>query len=329
MTELITYLRTHSIPYEENVELKKRTWIHRGGIASLWITPASCNQLQAICTELYRRDIAFQIIGHTSNLYFCNNVNPQMIISTAKLTRYTFQPEIIECECGVSVKSLAKEAVEKGFSGLEGLVDLPGTIGAAVCNNSGCYGSEVSALLHHADFLQKDGQVLTLSYKDLAYGERSSAIKRKEIQGVILKAYFAIRKSQDVNQVRATAEKNHIHRITYQERPAQTLGSIFPKNVVTAFEKNLPLHTKIPVILLNKLFYRHWISYFTRQQQKRNIICLLNGLWDIRNYISPKNFNCFIWKDDQADEAFIRYRVFVQKTAKSNEIEIETIDKIQ
>lgn len=329
MTDIIAYLQTHAIAYEENVELRKHTWIHRGGVARLWITPESCDQLQTIGTELYRHSIKFQVIGHSSNLYFDNNFNPPVIISTAKLTRFLFRSDMIECECGVSVKSLAKEAVEQGISGFEGLVDLPGTIAAAVCNNSGCYGCDVSSLLHHVEFLQENGQVVSLSHNDLCYAERTSALKRKQIRGIILKVYLNIHKSSDAAQIRTTAQKNHLQRITYQERPAQTLGSIFPKNVMTAFEKNLPLHTKIPIILLNKLFKLHCISYFTRQQQKRNIICLLNGLWDIRDYISKKNFNCFIWKDDKADEAFLRYRSFVQNTAKDNQIEIETINRIE
>ena len=46
--EILTYCKTHQIPFEENVDLKKRTWIHRGRITKLWITLDSCEQVQVL-----------------------------------------------------------------------------------------------------------------------------------------------------------------------------------------------------------------------------------------------------------------------------------------
>ena len=72
---LTKYLDLHSIQYETNVSLKKRTWIHRGGIAELFITPVNAEELEIVVSFLYSQSIRFQLIGHTSNLYILNSCN--------------------------------------------------------------------------------------------------------------------------------------------------------------------------------------------------------------------------------------------------------------
>ena len=58
--ELLTkYLDTQKIQYETHVDLKKRTWIHRGGIAGIYISPASADELETSVSFLYSEDISF------------------------------------------------------------------------------------------------------------------------------------------------------------------------------------------------------------------------------------------------------------------------------
>ena len=322
---IVTYLDSERIPYETNVDLKKRTWIHRGGIAHLWITPTSTEQLQQLCSNLYKQGREFKIIGQTSNLYFDNSYNPEIIICTTKLNVFSVTSNSIECECGVPVKTLAKYAVENGISGFEGLVDLPGTIAAATFNNSGCYNCQVSSLLKYVEFLSSNGEIKKLTPADLNYAERTSALKRREIRGVILKVILSYTLTDNADLLIQTARNNHAHRIQFQERPAQTLGSIFPNGVLRAFEMNLPRFSKICLKFIYKAHQLKLITYSRQQKSKRDIICLLNGMWGIHKYISPKNFNCFIWKDANADKAFNTYCTFVQQIAHIKKIEIEVI----
>ena len=323
---IVTYLDSERIPYETNVDLKKRTWIHRGGIAHLWITPTSTEQLRQLCTELYKQEKTFKIIGQTSNLYFLNSYNPDIIICTTKLNSLYVNSDSIECECGVPVKTVAKYAVENGIFGFEGLIDLPGTIAAATYNNSGCYNCQVSSLIEHVEFLRSDGEIIKLNPTDLHYTERSSALKRGEIVGVILKVTLSCKITDRTDLLIQTAQNNHAHRMQYQERPAHNLGSIMSPKVYLDFERNLPFFTKLLIIALYKAKKISLISSLTMQKMKRDIICAFNGLWHIRRYLSDKNFNCFIWKDADADKAFTEYRHFIAQTAKSDVLEIEIFE---
>lgn len=323
--EILQYLNEHRIPYERNVDLKKHTWIHCGGVAGLWIAPDTCAQMVELCKYLYEIKADFKIVGHTSNIYFKNTYNPSILVSTAKLTRFGIEAAYLRCECGVSVKTLSAYAIENGYKGFEGLIDLPGTIGAAICNNSGCYQCSVAAMLHHIDFLTPEGQVVELTKDELLYSERSSALKREELQGVVVNIYLIVQKADDPEALAQQAKRNHTHRQTYQEKPANTLGSIFPMSVYKAFEANLSFGTKTLIRGLYLLRRLHCLSDHQFTKRKRDSILLCNGLWCIRNYVSEYTFNTFIWKDEGAARAFEQYRAFVQKTAHCDQIEIEII----
>lgn len=327
MQEIVTYLEKNHISYEKDVDLKDRTWIHRGGVAKLWITPISPDELVGVCRVLYSNQTYFKVVGHTSNLYFKNEYNPSIIVSTAKLTHFEINNDCIWCESGVPVKQLAKYAVKNGYKGFEGLIDLPGTVAAAVYNNSSCYNCSISGLLKQIEFLTPNGDIRILTPSDLVYSERSSILKRKELSGIIVSIQLKIQKDQNPTTLMALAEKNHKLRQATQEKPARTLGSIFPMTVVTAFEDHLSFGTKGLILCLRVFRRLHLMSDHKYCKYKRDCILLCNGLWNIRRYVSEYTFNTFIWKDGKADNAFDQYRSFIQKTTNSQQIEIEIIEK--
>ena len=125
------YLDSNHIPYEINVDLKKKTWIHRGGIAALFITPMNSNELEKLVSYLYSKNVKFLLVGHTSNIYIVNECNISVVVSTIKCRNFTIEGNQIYCEAGVGVIKLAKQMITHGYKGFEYLTGLPGTIGAA------------------------------------------------------------------------------------------------------------------------------------------------------------------------------------------------------
>jgi UDP-N-acetylmuramate dehydrogenase len=67
-----------------------------------------------------------------------------------------------------------------GWPGLENLVGIPGTAGAAPVQNIGAYGAEISDFLHQITALDLNcGETLTLTACDCAFGYRDSIFKRE------------------------------------------------------------------------------------------------------------------------------------------------------
>jgi UDP-N-acetylmuramate dehydrogenase len=67
---------------------------------------------------------------------------------------------------------VAQHACDAGFSGLEFLSGIPGTIGGALRMNAGAYGRELAEVLLSATAIDRQGQTHTLAAQDMDLGYR-------------------------------------------------------------------------------------------------------------------------------------------------------------
>ncbi len=96
---------------------------------------------------------------------------------------------IISSEHGKVVSDAIGE-VTRGIEVVEFACGIPGSIGGAVFMNAGAYGGEIAHILQSCQILTKEGEIETLSVKDLAFGYRHSAIQ--DSGAVVLSAKFAL-----------------------------------------------------------------------------------------------------------------------------------------
>ncbi|NLD47931.1 MAG: FAD-binding protein [Clostridiaceae bacterium] len=312
-------LEKNDIPFETNVSLKNKTWIHRGGIANYWIQPKTLDQLCVLVNYLNTEDMKFEIVGYSTNLYFQNDYSPEVVISTKSLKNFSDEENWIACECGCSMRLLSEYCVNKGYSGYEGLIDLPGTVGGAVYNNSSCYKCSVSDLLIKIDYLNNEGKIITLSPHNLQYKRRSSIFKRdiyNKWHGCILNVYLKKDLNTNPSDILNKAKQNHEHRKEFQEGPKQNLGSVF----IEISYKFIP---RLIVKLLRKLCF---VLYVDKKRTDRIInrtLLIFFGGIGLRKYVSKKTLNCFLWLDENSDRAFVKYRRFMKRISQSLELEIE------
>ena len=227
MTSVIRQLQEQDILFETNVSLKTKTWIKTGGVTALWITPSSVEKLVEAIHILQSEKVKFELVGHTSNVYYLDSYNPTAIVSTILLKQFEEEDGYIICACGTPVTSLSRYCVEKGYVGYYGLVNLPGTVGAAICNNSSCFDCSVSEHLIEATFYDLDkADIIVLKPQDLGFTFRSSKLKRQEIKGVLLSIKLDKRQG-DIEEEQSKAAEATIVRKKTQESPAYTLGSVY------------------------------------------------------------------------------------------------------
>lgn len=67
-----------------DVPLSSRTWLHRGGNAGVYFTPQTYDEMVLIGKYLYAQKAKFDIIGHSSNIYFLNTYCTDYVIDTKK-----------------------------------------------------------------------------------------------------------------------------------------------------------------------------------------------------------------------------------------------------
>jgi len=217
---------------KENASLLEVSWVKSNknlekikSIGNLYF-PETRQELVDLCKSLYKSRAQFDVIGYSSNTLFLPTYHIENMICTKKLNKWEDRDETIVCDSGVYVGKLAKYAVRHGWKGFEGLVDLPGTIGAALYGNAGCYGCLVTDLVKSFELLLPDGSIRICNVEDLNLTKRSSSLKRKELQGVIVSV--SLRKELgDIVALEERANEVHMMRLATQPGAANNLGTTF------------------------------------------------------------------------------------------------------
>ena len=309
-----------------NIPIYDICWLNHapdgGGTIGTFYEPKNIDELREICSSLYKTGKNFDLIGHTSNIYFLPDYSVETMVSTRKCRNVVEKEDCIICDCGVPVAKLSRCMVDKGIKGFEGLVDLPGTIGAAVYGNASCYDCSINSMLESFELLTPNGEISILTAKDLRLSKRSSSLKRGEIHGVILKVNMKKEKG-DTATLKEIAESYHNIRKETQPEPKDNLGSIYAESGGWSISSIFPrVFGRCYEILLK-------LSGITKQearQRKGRFIFTILGAGDLIPYVY--NWNRYIWKDEQSHHMFWKYHKLHQKMFKKSVFEIEIKGKI-
>ena len=307
-----------------NIPVYKISWLRYadGGTIGTYYEPENREELLNLCKHLYKEGKTFDIIGHTSNIYFLPSYSVDILVSTRKVKETTEEDKYIIADCGVSVSTLAKKMVEQGIKGFEGLIDLPGTVAASVYGNASCYDCSINSLLESFQLLTPDGEIKTLHTGDLKLSKRSTSLKRKELGGVIITVTLR-KENGDADQLRLLAEQCHKRRKTTQPPANDNLGSIYlNKHELTPTGIVLKGCAKI----IATLYGLTGQSRNKIKKKQREIMLALAGGKELIPYVY--SWNRFIWKDERSHELFWKFHHIHKKLFKESNFEIEIKGKI-
>lgn len=209
--------------------LARYTTARLGGPADLLIEATSADELAAVVVAARAMQLPITILGGGANVLISDaGVRGLTIINKAKRLEFR-QPDVVWCESGVALPTLARECIARGLSGLEWAVGVPGTIGGAVVGNAGAHGRDTAADLKSATVLTGDNEVVEWTKIDLQFGYRSSriktAIRNRQSASVVLAATFQLIPGNPVELEKKAAEFNEYRRRT--QPPGASLGSMF------------------------------------------------------------------------------------------------------
>ena len=203
-----------------------------GGPADYLAIVENKKELEESVRFLWDGEIPFILIGGGSNTLISDKgIREVVIINKARDVKFLENdPEspLLWAESGAGFGKLARRAATKGWTGLEWSAGIPGTVGGAVVNNAGAFGSNVAENLQMAEILHPVGDKIQRSewsVDQLAYDYRSSLIKSGKHPAVVLSATFQMEQS--------TPEKvkERISSISEKRQESQpqgaSLGSMF------------------------------------------------------------------------------------------------------
>ena len=175
-----------------------------------------------------QENIPWMVLGNASNIIVREGGVRGFVIMCDKLNDVTVDGYTIEAEAGANLIETTRISLRHSLTGFEFACGIPGSVGGAVFMNAGAYGGEIAHILQSCQILTKDGEIETLSAKDLAFGYRHSAIQ--ESGGVVLSAKFALSPGN------YETIKQEMERLTHLRELKQPLeypscGSVFKRPV--------------------------------------------------------------------------------------------------
>jgi UDP-N-acetylmuramate dehydrogenase len=198
-----------------------------GGAAQLYIAPRNIEAMQAGLKYAKERAIAVTVLGAGSNLLVSDRGLPGLVISTRHLRYSHFDPQTgqLTVAAGESIPSLAWQAADLGWEGLEWAVGIPGTVGGAVVMNAGAHNSCTAEMLVSAEVLSPDGTLKTLTPAELGYTYRTSLLQGSD--RIVTQATFQLRPGADPAKVLAATKQHKQHRLSTQPYNFPSCGSVF------------------------------------------------------------------------------------------------------
>jgi len=236
---LVNYLRSSDIEFEENVALSSYSYFKSGGIAAIIIYPATQGQLSDCVNWFYANKVPRKIIGGTSNVLFLDDQKYGCFISSIQMNKlfYDRGNHRLIADCGTMLPDLARMALYESLTGFEGLEGIPGTAGGAVFMNAGAYGYEIKDVLKAVDVVLPDGTAKHYRADELDFCYRSSVFKKEKHEEIIARCYFQAEKG-NAGEIYHRMEIFHSKRHKYQEFMYPNLGSLFAGSLYHALGRN-------------------------------------------------------------------------------------------
>jgi UDP-N-acetylmuramate dehydrogenase len=210
------------------VPMKDHTSLSVGGAADVLTYPADPVSLRNLLVVLNKEATPFFPLGGGTNLLVLDGGIEGVVISLRAFTRIEVlqeYDEVVELfvEAGAPWQKLVNFCKAKGYSGIEGLTGIPGTVGGAICGNSGSFGCEVKDVLASVVIMSSNGRLDRHNAADLGFRYRGSEISRNDI---VLSANMRFRKD-DAEAVAARTDHFFSEKKQTQPISDRSAGCVF------------------------------------------------------------------------------------------------------
>jgi len=106
---------------------------------------------------------------------------------------------LVRVEAGENWNDFVHWSLGKGFSGLENLILIPGSVGAAPIQNIGAYGVEVREFVETVQaFDRQNGRIVRLTNADCAFAYRDSLFKREPDRYLVCAVEFRLPRRREL-----------------------------------------------------------------------------------------------------------------------------------
>lgn len=143
-----------------------------GGNAECVFHPADVEDLSHFLANI-ENHIAITWLGLGSNVLIRDGgIEGVVIITQSSLKQISFAETCVYAQAGTACAKLARQSVTQGFTGIEFLAGIPGTVGGALAMNAGAFGGQTWEHVAQVDSINRKGEVITRDVSEFEYGYR-------------------------------------------------------------------------------------------------------------------------------------------------------------
>ncbi|WP_217133792.1 UDP-N-acetylmuramate dehydrogenase [Leucobacter chinensis] len=190
---------------ESVASLASLTTMRVGGHADRVLVARSRDELIERSIELWADGDDWLLLGGGSNTIVSDEGYPgPVLLARSEGIEVIDDPSLpankvrVRVQAGQDWDSVVVTTLARGWGGLEALSGIPGCAGAAPMQNIGAYGCEIADVLVSIELLERDTEeVRMVSAEELAFGYRDSALKRRDLEGVVLSIDLVLTRGAD------------------------------------------------------------------------------------------------------------------------------------
>lgn len=212
-----------------NEPMKNHTTFRIGGPTNI-IIPKDIIDLKNILKLISENNISVTIIGNGTNLLVSDDGIEGVVIKIKDcLDNILINKQQVTVGAGCLLSKLSEVVANRGLSGLEFAIGIPGTVGGAVVMNAGAHGGGMSDVVTKVKVMNFKGEINELSKDNLEFGYRKSKLQNQDL--IVLEVGVELRKD-NIEEIHKKMKKYLEWRKKNQPIDIPNAGSIFknPEN---------------------------------------------------------------------------------------------------
>jgi UDP-N-acetylmuramate dehydrogenase len=179
----------------ENAPLAQRNTLRVAAKARLLAEVRDASKLPELLAFPAVKAGRVQVLGEGSNVLFVGDYDGTVIVMATQGVQVETDGELtrIAVAAGERWDDFVRWTLGQGYAGLENLILIPGSVGAAPIQNIGAYGTEVAEFVESVEAWDTRTQsVTTLDNAACAFAYRDSVFKREPGRYIVTAVRFAL-----------------------------------------------------------------------------------------------------------------------------------------
>ncbi len=210
------------------LSLARYTSFRIGGPADVFAEPTTLEELRTLVALLHAENLPFFLLGGGTNILVSDHGVRGVVIKLGDGFNYACWEEredvaVVKVGAASSLGRFVREAVRKGYQGVEFAEGIPGSVGGGLLMNAGAFGGELSRVVTTIRGVAREGRVARLSGEDIGFAYRRTALPP---QFVVTEVQLHLHRGEPA-EMAAAMERAQRKRQQHQPHGYPNAGSIF------------------------------------------------------------------------------------------------------